>query len=263
LFPSELVEPRFSRVIDADPDLAESLEAGLLPLVRQRVTARRLTLEVGPCTLEDWSTGPGQVNGFLVLDGLLAREIRVIGRTSTELLGPGDVLSAGNDDGLLVPCRVRWKVLLRAELAVLDESFAERIRPWPEIEQALLSRAISRAHSLAVERALSSHKRLEVRIVGLFWHLAERWGHVASDSVIRVSLPLTHRLLGQLVGAERPSVSKALARLSSQGFLTRRGSDWLLRGTMAEQLDVLAADSPDRIGHPGNGRVADSLASRT
>lgn len=30
---------------------------------------------------------------------------------------------------------------------------------------------------------------------------------------------------------------------------------------MAEQLDVLAAYSPDRVDHPGNGHVADSLAT--
>ena len=46
----------------------------------------------------------------------------------------------------------------------------------------------------------------------LLWHLAARWGRV-EPAGIRVSLPLTHRLLGQLVAAERPSISHALARL--------------------------------------------------
>ena len=50
----------------------------------------------------------------------------------------------------------------------------------------------------------------------LLWHLAARWGRV-EPAGLRVSLPLTHRLLGQLVAAERPSISHALARLAGPG----------------------------------------------
>jgi hypothetical protein len=48
---------------------------------------------------------------------------------------------------------------------------------------------------------------------------------------IRIGLPLTHRLLGQLVGAERPSVSHALGRLADSGLVTGGGADWHLHGT--------------------------------
>ena len=64
----------------------------------------------------------------------------------------------------------------------------------------------------------------------LLWHLAARWGRVEPGG-IRLSLPLTHRLLGQLVGAERPSVSHALARLSAPGSSPARADDWHLHGT--------------------------------
>ena len=46
-----------------------------------------------------------------------------------------------------------------------------------------------------------------------------------------VPLALTHRILGQLVGARRPTVSTALAELAERGELIRRpDGSWLLRG---------------------------------
>jgi CRP/FNR family cyclic AMP-dependent transcriptional regulator len=53
---------------------------------------------------------------------------------------------------------------------------------------------------------------------------------VSGDGVI-VPLALTHRILGQLVGARRPTVSTALSELAERGELVRRADgSWLLRG---------------------------------
>jgi hypothetical protein len=56
---------------------------------------------------------------------------------------------------------------------------------------------------------------------------------------VRLALPLTHQLLGQLVGAERPSVSHALARLARSGLVTGHADEWHLHG----QLDAPEPDS--------------------
>jgi CRP/FNR family transcriptional regulator, cyclic AMP receptor protein len=46
-----------------------------------------------------------------------------------------------------------------------------------------------------------------------------------------VPLALTHRILGQLVGARRPTASTALAELAERGELVRRpDGSWLLQG---------------------------------
>ena len=71
------------------------------------------------------------------------------------------------------------------------------------------------------------------------WHLAGRWGHVEPGG-IRLALPLTHRLLGRLVGAERPSVSHALTRLSQAGLVTSRDGALHLHGTAAGHIAALA-----------------------
>src|SRR5581483_1648352 len=92
------------------------------------------------------------------------------------------------------------RALVRSRVAVLDEDFADRIRPWPQIVYALLRRAVRRTMELNVQRAATCHPRADARIALLLWHLAERWGRVEPDG-IRVPLPLTHRLIGQLVGA--------------------------------------------------------------
>jgi hypothetical protein len=49
-----------------------------------------------------------------------------------------------------------------------------------------------------------------------------------------VPLTLSHRLLGQMVGARRPTVSAALASLERRGELVRRDdATWLLAGDPA------------------------------
>src|SRR5205085_7055550 len=131
-------------------------------------------------------------------------------------------------------------------------AFVKRVRFWPQIGLALLRRAGRRAINLDVQRAIAAQPRLEVRLALLLWHLAGRWGKVEPGGV-RLPLPLTHQLLGQLVGAERPSVSHALARLAQNGLVTGQGDEWHLHGSLEEQLPTMVADS--------NGRAAQIVAA--
>jgi CRP/FNR family transcriptional regulator, cyclic AMP receptor protein len=112
------------------------------------------------------------------------------------------------------------------------------VRFWPQLIQALLARAGRRVINLDVQRAISAQPRLEVRLALLLWHLAGRWGKVEPGG-IRLPVPLTHQLLGQLIAAERPSVSHALARLSHSGLVTGHGDEWHLHGSLEEQLPTM------------------------
>jgi hypothetical protein len=102
----------------------------------------------------------------------------------------------------------------------------------------LFRRAERRVADVGTLRAISCQPKLEIRLVLLLWHLAARWGRVEPTG-IRLSLPLTHRLLGQLVAAERPSISHALSRLSHAGLVTGSAGDWHLHGTVQEHLEAL------------------------
>ena len=172
-----------------------------------------VAVERGGWSWCEWFTRVSSGPGLLVLEGLLALNVRVADRVSAELLGPGELLQPPDSQiDQLVSYELGWRALSPVRFALLDGSFANRVRFWPELAQALLRRSGRRIVSLEVQRAIAAQPRLEARLAVLLWHLAGRWGRVQPDG-IRLPLPVTHPLLGQLIGAQRPSVSKALARL--------------------------------------------------
>jgi CRP/FNR family cyclic AMP-dependent transcriptional regulator len=229
----------FRYLLDLDVDLAEALDVRMRLAARPAVTAMTFDADVGEVDLAESlataRTGPG----VLVLDGVLAVNVRVGDRVAAELLGSGDLVDAcqeGAED--LLACATEWRCLVPTRFAVLDDGFVQRVRPWPQIMQALLGRVERRARNLNIQRAIASQPRLEVRLALLLWHLAARWGRVEPGG-IRLPLPLTHQLMGRLIGAERPSVSHALARLARSGLVTGHGDEWHLHGRIEDQLDAM------------------------
>jgi CRP/FNR family transcriptional regulator, cyclic AMP receptor protein len=194
--------------------------------------------------------------GLLVLDGVLSRELIVADHVSAELLGPGDVLrpwQTGNRASLL-PVDAVWSALSPLTVAVLDRRFALEVARYPEIMAALLDRLGERSIRLATTQAISQLTRVDRRLRALFWHLAERWGRVSGQGVI-VPLPLTHRILGQLVGARRPTVSTALADLAERQELERRADgSWLLRGDPPDAQTLARRPQPQREPAPAGER---------
>jgi CRP/FNR family transcriptional regulator, cyclic AMP receptor protein len=234
----------YTYLLDADGELAEELDVPARIAARQLATAKVLQVETGACDLEPWFEVVAEGLGLLVLDGLVVVEIRVSGRTAAELVGPGDLLQSldpATDQLIVRTCG--WRVLRVTRLAVLDFDFVERVRPFPQIARTLARRACRRPLELDVLRAITSQPRLEVRLVLLLWHLAARWGRVEPNGV-RLSLPLTHRLLGQLVAAERPSISHALKRLAQADLVTGTTDDLHLHDSLEHQLEVLAEREP-------------------
>jgi CRP-like cAMP-binding protein len=217
-------------VIEAQPDLAEGLDPEQIALARRHAIAALETVEPGPWTPSFEST-PGSI-GLLVIEGVLTRDVRVGGRSASELLGAGDLLRPwDHDDGAdaSIETPSAWTVLARTRLAVLDERFGRIVGRWPEVTAGLLSRTIRRARWMTIMLAISNLTRVDERVVAVMWHLADRWGHVTPDGVV-VPVPLTHEMIGKLVGAHRPSVTSALGELQRRGTLTRRDNVWVLHG---------------------------------
>jgi CRP/FNR family transcriptional regulator, cyclic AMP receptor protein len=98
-----------------------------------------------------------------------------------------------------------------------------------------------RSRRLAALLAIAQHHRLEDRLRLFFWELADRYGRVEPDGV-RLDVRLPHELIGHLVGARRPSVSTALARLEERGQVLRQGRSWLLAGVPASIDELLGHD---------------------
>jgi hypothetical protein len=225
-------------LVDADPDLGELLTPAELARARRDALARVLRLSTG-----EWDAGAAleagtHHRGFLIIEGLLSRTVEVLGRRCCELLGHGDVMRPWqwDDEGSHVRAEVGWVVLEPTRLAVLDHGLVQRIVPWPELGVELFNRGTRRAHHLAVALAIAHHQRVDDRLLLTLWHLAERWGRVATDGVV-VPLPLSHQRLADLVGAHRPSVTTAMGELARAGAISRRGrGDWVLHGSPPEEL---------------------------
>jgi CRP/FNR family cyclic AMP-dependent transcriptional regulator len=219
-------------LLDLDPDLGQLLEGARLSAARRELRIAVHTLEAGPWEVDKLaSTSPEHI-GLLILDGVLAREVLVSDTVSTELLGPGDVVRPWrlNDESTLLRHVVRWNVLTRSRIGLLDRRFATAVATFPEVNAALIDRVNERALRLTVTQAISQLNRVDRRLLALFWHLAERWGRMTPAGVA-LPMTLSHRMLGQLIGARRPTVSTALSELTKEGEISRRDDGtWLLTG---------------------------------
>ncbi len=237
-------------ILEADPDLGQDLAAEDLGAATQALVAKRVSLNGK--SHGDWGPAdPSGHLGLLVVEGLLLREVRLLGTCSAELIGHGDLLRPWDVDGELglpMPAEIHWTALEPAAVAVLDSHFVRHAFEWPEVLAALTSRTVVRTMSLALNTAVSNLKRIDQRLLLLFWHLAQRWGKMGIDGVA-LRLPLTHDTLAKLVGAARPSVTTALAGLARDGLLRREDGVWLL----SRQAEV-ALDS-----ERGAGRVAQRI----
>jgi CRP/FNR family transcriptional regulator, cyclic AMP receptor protein len=219
-------------LLELDADLGQLLTAERLDLARAQLQVEVHRLQAGPWSAEQLhATNPEHV-GLLLLDGVVAREVVVADTVSTELLGPGDVLRPWtlHDAEPLLLLEVRWNALTESRVAVLDRRFGSRLTQFPEVNSVLIDRLNDRAQRLATTQAISQLNRVDRRLLALFWHLAERWGRMTSDG-LAVPLTLSHRMLGQLVGARRPTVSTAIGELAARDELVRRtDGTWLLKG---------------------------------
>ncbi len=226
-------------LLDLDVELAEVLDVRMRLVARTALTATAFDADVGELDLSGWLDLARSGPGVLVLDGVVSIGVHVGDRVAAELVGAGDLIQpCGGDDEELLPCEVEYKALVPTRFALLDAAFAERVARWPQLSGVLLRRAGRRTRRLNLQRAIAAQPRLDVRLALLLWHLAGRWGKVEPGG-IRLPLPLTHQLLGRLVGAERPSVSHALGRLSDAGLVTGHGDEWHLHGSLDRQLPAM------------------------
>jgi CRP/FNR family transcriptional regulator, cyclic AMP receptor protein len=225
-------------IIDADPDLEVLLDPAERKRVRREAVTRVRRLSPGKWMALEALEPDVHHQGFLVIDGLLSREVEVLGRRCVELIGDADVLRPWGWDpsGSHVNAEVEWIVLEPTRMAVLDHALVGRMNPWPQLGLELFARGTRRAHWLAVALAISHHPRVDDRLLLTLWQVAERWGRVRPDG-ISIPLALSHERLASLVGAHRPAVTTAMGELTRAGLVSR-GEDrfWVVRGDPPEEL---------------------------
>jgi CRP/FNR family cyclic AMP-dependent transcriptional regulator len=219
-------------VLQADPELAGRLTGARRAHAERMSVAATLWRDRGRWRARDDAGAGRDGAGLLVLEGMLVRRVGLQGRFGAELLGTGDLLQPAEHDGqaATVPFEATWRILAPLRLAVLDLAWMARMAPFPEVAAELTRRLMVRSRRLATMLAIAHHHRLEDRLRLFFWELADRYGRVTPHGV-RLEPVLTHELIGHLVGAYRPSVSVALARLEEDGHVRRDAGGLLLLGS--------------------------------
>ena len=229
--------PRIS-VLDADPELARWVTPGEMGAARRDTVVPVAVVNYGIWEPEPPHACGWRHFGYLVLEGVLAREERLAGSTSIDLVGPGELLQPWVEDAdhILVPHTVTWTVLEPARLGVLGPTFVASVARWPVVTAALLGRAVRQSSRAATLHGICQLSHVDMRLLVLFWHLAERWGRVGGEGVV-LPLRLHHELLGHLIGAKRPTVTLALRRLTERELVQRRpDGTWVLPSAPPDEI---------------------------
>lgn len=207
------------RLLELDPGLSEGLSPNARGMATQAVQARVVTVGTGV-----WNPPriPAAAIGLMVVDGLMVRKVRIGPSSATELIGPTDVLRPGKTEGLipLLPDFAEWRVLEKSKLAVLDARVTATIGQWPELTAAICTRFLRRSRSLSYLMAAQHFTRVSDRLLASLWHMASMWGRVTPQGTI-VPFRLTHEMLGEIIGARRPTTTQAVIALEQEGLLLR------------------------------------------
>lgn len=228
----------------ADAEFAGAIPQDEAELAERVLTVPRIDASVGPFDVPARESWHAPVTALVLVRGAIARHVDVADRVATQFHGPGDLVHPWSSDGEGVPCRTRWSVHDTAVLAVLDRRFALAMGRWPALATLLSDRLAEQASRASVHTAIAQLPRVEQRVLAIPWQLAERFGHVGPDGV-SVPLRLTHALIGECVGAWRPTVTLALGALCDEGLISRRDDGaWVLAPKSREVLEGALAIDP-------------------
>lgn len=212
-------------VLEVEPDLAGSLSD------EQRVVAAGFALRVATVEKDDDVCAlieASEAFGALIIDGLLAQAVKLGERRTLALIGPGALVPLAPSETLSFSIAdAELRVLSRTRVALLDGRFLLAAGRWPRLVAGMHARMLEHAHRLTVQLAISQLPRVEDRLLGLMWLLAESWGRVTPTG-IRVRLSLSHEALGALIGARRPTVTLALGKLAKRGSLIKQDNEWVI-----------------------------------
>ena len=121
-------------LFDADPELVRYVDAVHVEAAWSRAVAAVAILRPGDVSPRDWVEVSDGHLGLLVLDGLLTRNVTLLGRTALDLVGSEDLIRPWEDatEHSSVPRSVTWTVHRRTSVAVLDQGFVEELHRFAQ-----------------------------------------------------------------------------------------------------------------------------------
>jgi CRP/FNR family cyclic AMP-dependent transcriptional regulator len=226
------------RLLEVEPDLGRFLTS------EERAEASRLTVPVmalakGRVDLDAQLRSAGAF-GAVIVEGVLLHRLIFGEHPALRLLGRGDVLARHGDAGPGPLSGWGYRSPGQLRLALLDDRTLAAGQHFPRLFAGLHVRMGEQHERLATQLVICQLPRVEDRILGMLWLLAETWGHVTPNGTT-VPVALTHDALGECIGARRPTVSLALKELAERGALVRGSDGWLLTEPMPGTPEALPA----------------------
>jgi hypothetical protein len=233
--------PARVRILEEDPDLGIGLSEEDLSAATRALVAP--VMEISGSRWQPPSYDPLTSYGLLVLDGLIGRRLRVGRAVATELLSSGDILRPWEEQplwGLSEPT-LEWRVFQPTRLAVLGPNMTTLIGRRPQLVVNFSSRLLRRVRSAAYLMAVSHQTRVEDRLMETLWYLASTWGRVTPRGT-RIPFRITHEVLSEILGAQRPSVTTAFRSLTEQGLVSREPDGTFLMSRAAKPPAATGAE---------------------
>lgn len=222
-------------LLEIEPDLGRFLTPEERAEAR-RVTVTVLTIGRGIFDLEARLRSAGAF-GAIVADGALMNRLVFGEHPALRLLGPGDVLARQSEAGLGPISQSTYRAPGQLRMALLDDRVLAAGQRFPRLFAGLHVRMGEQHQRLATQLVICQLPRVEERILGLLWLLAETWGHVTPNGTT-LPVALTHDALGECIGARRPTVSLALKELADRGAVLRQTGGWVLLEPLPEAPPV-------------------------
>jgi CRP/FNR family cyclic AMP-dependent transcriptional regulator len=119
------------------------------------------------------------------------------------------------------------EAIMDSRLTLLSERTVTRLLELPGLANALLGEVAETLRRKQDTISNFGSVRHTERVRRKLLQLARDYGRVTGDGV-KLDLPLTHALLGEMVGSERETVTRAIDQLDGEGFLSREGSHYRL-----------------------------------
>jgi CRP/FNR family cyclic AMP-dependent transcriptional regulator len=170
--------------------------------------------------------GSGGEAVYLVRRGCVALFKTLPGRRSicVGLLGPDDVfLQEAGRDGAPVS-GVTAEVLADATVSVLDMTVLPRLMAAsPDLATVVVAGLAQRLTGVQglIEQLLS--RDITLRLASVLLALADRFGDGSADGFTAIAIPMPHKLLARLIGANRVTVTRVMTEFRNGGLAESRG----------------------------------------
>ena len=221
--------PLFAEVADDDLESISEL------LIERRIPKGRTIVEEGLAGDYMYVIREGEVKVTkLSGDG---RE-KILG-----LLGRGDFFGEmALLDNLVRSASV--KTLTETRIAALSRAdFLKELRHSPDLSMAVIQELTHRVRQMDEQASSLSFQRVQERTQGLLRRLAKQ---DAPAGERRMTPPLTHQQIADMIGTSRETVTRIVKRLKGAGWLDQQGKRYLVPSEEASPASQAASGKPPR-----------------